>query len=89
MWLRLPLTPRIVRAYVRRDVFETVLMVSVDETVAELGENVTVEREGCPLRVSATIPAKPFDGVIVTVYVAVPPRLTDCEPGLTESVKSG
>ncbi len=32
---------------------------------------------------------KPLSLVMVTVYVAVLPRLTDCEVGLTEIVKSG
>src|SRR5438552_10650119 len=54
-----------------------------------MGLNVTMEPDGWPLRLSVTAPSKPFIGPIVTVYVAVPPRLTDCEAGLTPSVKSG
>jgi len=75
--------------YVCREVADRVLIVSVDVPVAGLGVNVTVDPDGWPLRLSVTDPLKPFDGVIVTVYVAVPPRLTDCAVGLTENEKSG
>ena len=69
-------------------VFESVLTVSVEVPVAGLGVKVTVDPEGWPVTLRVTPPLKPFDGVIITVYVAVLPRLTDCEVGLTESEKS-
>jgi hypothetical protein len=78
----------IVSEYVWRDVAARVLIVSVDVPVAGFGVNVTVEPDGCPVRLSVTDPLNPFVGAIVTVYVAVPPRLTDCEVGLTDNEKS-
>ncbi len=67
VWLRLPLTPVMARLYVRRDVDDSVLIVSVEVPVAGFGVNVTVEPDGWPARLSVTDPAKPFRGVIVTV----------------------
>ena len=56
-----------VMVYVRREVVDRVLTVSVDAPVVGLGVNVTVEPDGWPLRLSVTDPLKPFVGVIVTV----------------------
>ena len=36
-----------------------------------------------------TVPLKPLVPCTVTVYMADPPLLTDCDEGLTVSVKSG
>jgi hypothetical protein len=41
--------------------------VSVDEPVAGLAVNVTMDPDGWPVRLSVTEPLKPFAGVIVTV----------------------
>ena len=87
VWLKLPLTPLTVIVYVRLLVFDSVSIVSVELPVAGFGVNATVEPDGCPVRLRVTAPLKPFDGVIVTVYVAVLPRTTDCEVGLIESEK--
>jgi len=38
---------------------------------------------------SVTLPAKPLSAVSLTVKLAVPPAVTDCEAGLAASVKSG
>jgi hypothetical protein len=42
---------------------------------------------GHPLAVSPTVPVKPPEGVIVTVYLAVDPRMTDVFPGEAEIEK--
>jgi len=39
--------------------------------------------------VSATLPVNPFAGVTVTVYLALPPRFTDCEAGEMLTLKEG
>ena len=70
-------------------VVDSVFTVSVAVPVTGLGVKVTVEPEGWPVRLKVTAPLKLPEGVIVTVKVAVWPRLTDCEVGLTESEKSG
>ena len=64
------------------------MIVKVEVLVAGLGVNLTVEPEGWPERERVTAPLNPLDGRTVTVYVAVLPRLTDCDAGLTESEKS-
>ncbi len=77
----------IVKANVCREVVVRVWIVSVAVPVAGLGVNVAVDPAGWPVRLSVTDPLKPFVGTIVTVYVAVLPRLIDCVAGLTESEK--
>jgi len=90
VWLGVPvLLPVMVSEYVRRLVNDAVLIVSVDVVPVDLGENVTVEPDGAPARLSDTMPANPLRLVTVTVYVAVEPRLTDCDDGLTDNEKSG
>ena len=48
-------------------VVNSVFTVSEEVPVAGLGVKVTVEPEGCPVKLSVTAPLKPLDGVIVTV----------------------
>ena len=45
----------------------------VEDVVAGLGLKLPLAREGRPLRLKATIPVKPLLGVIVTMYVTLPP----------------
>ena len=42
-----------------------------------------------PLVARATLPVNPFAGVTVTVYLALPPRFTDCEAGEMLTLKEG
>ena len=86
--MRLPFTPVIVSVYVRLVLLDKVLTVRVDADVAGFGVKVTVDPEGCPVRLNVTEPLKPLTGWMVTLKVAVLPRLTDCDVGLTESEKS-
>ncbi len=44
---------------------------------------------GNPVAVSVTVPVNPFNGLTVTVYVVLFPRLIDLEDGLAEMEKSG
>ena len=67
---------------------DDVFTLSVDALVVGERVNVTVEPDGWPLRLRITDPENPLDGVTVTVYVAVLPRRTETEAGLTESEKS-
>ena len=67
----------------------SVFTVSVEVVVVGFGVKITVEPDGCPIRLSVTAPLKPFEGVTDTVKEAVLPRLTDCVIGFTESEKSG
>ena len=68
---------------------DKVFTVRVELLVAGLGVKVTVLPDGWPVRLRVTDPLKPLLGVTFTVFVAVLPRLTDWEVGLTEREKSG
>ena len=48
-------------------VVDNVCTVSVDLAVPGFGVNLTVDPEGCPVRLRVTAPPKPWDGVMVTV----------------------
>ena len=65
--VRVPLLPVMVSVKVPLGPDDDVLTLSVDVPVAGLGENVTVEPDGWPLRLRVTDPEKPLDGVTVTV----------------------
>ena len=60
--------------------FGTLTVAGVNEAVAPVGK---------PETPSDTFPVKLLFGVIETVYGAVAPWLTDCEPGETPALKSG
>ena len=77
-----------VSVYVPLAADDGVRTVSVDVPVVGFGMKVTLEPAGSPLEASATEPENPFVGVIVTVYVAVLPRRTDTDAGLSVSWKS-
>ena len=70
---------------------DTVFTVNVEEPlpVMEVGVKVAVAPVGRPAIVRATLPAKPFDAVVDTVYVVFPPMVTVCELGEAEIEKSG
>ena len=89
VWVEPPLVPVIVSANVPRGVFVLVLTVSVDVVVVGLGLNDAVVREGSPVTLRLTEPVNPFNGLIVTEYVARCPRGTDWLDGVAESEKSG
>jgi len=50
-----------------------VLMVSVADADAGFGVNVTVEPEGCPVRLSVTAPVNPFDEALSSQHQAITP----------------
>jgi hypothetical protein len=66
VWLKLPLTPLIVSVYVFRVAVDSVFTVSVEVPVVGFGVNVTVEPEGCPVRLNVTDPVNPFTLLTVT-----------------------
>jgi hypothetical protein len=72
-------------------VLAIVVMVSVEvpEEAIEAGEKVGPAPAGKPVAVKLTVPAKPFRGATVTVYVAVPPEMMEVVEGVTLRVKSG
>jgi ABC-type enterobactin transport system permease subunit len=59
------------------------------EVVTEDGLNVPVAPLGNPLTLNPTVPVNPPEGVTVTVYVVLFPRLTVLELGEAEIEKSG
>jgi hypothetical protein len=61
-----PLTPVIVSRYEPRAVVASIVTFKVEEAVAGFGVNDAVTPAGAPLRLNATFPLNPFEGVIVT-----------------------
>src|SRR5260370_19973434 len=66
-------------------------MVSVElpDVVIDEGANEGEVPVGNPVAAKLTVPVDPFCAATFTVYVAVPPGLTDTALGVAESVKSG
>jgi len=65
---------------------ESTVKVSVVNVIAEFGLKVPVVPDGKPATENVTVEVKPFTGLIVTVYVAVPPlRPRVTVDGLIES----
>ena len=62
LWLRLPLTPVIVSAYVAAGVEQLVDTESVEdpETLIDAGVKLAVAPAGTPLTLRLTVPVKPF-----------------------------
>ena len=69
--------------------FTATLRVDVPEPVTDVGLNVVVTREPCPLALRLTVPVKPFTAPMVMVEVPVVPRVTVMLVGESEMVKSG
>jgi hypothetical protein len=69
----------------------TVVTVSVElpVPVTDPGLNVPFAPAGSPLTLKFTAPLNPFNAPTFTVYVALPPALTVCVPGVAPIVKSG
>jgi hypothetical protein len=82
-----PLVPVTVTVIVCRDTFDAVVSVSVDDELVDCGLKLAVTRLGIVLEESDTAPVKPFAGVTVIVYVALPPREITREVGVAESEK--
>ena len=53
-----------------------------------LGVKEKVAPAGSPETPSETVPLKPPEGLMFTVYAAPPPGVTDCEAGVALIVKS-
>ena len=91
--MRVPLVAVIVTGYVPAGVGALtpveMVMVEEPEPVTESGLKPAVAPAGSPLAAKLTVPPKPFDGVIVAVYVVLEPVVTEREPGVTDSAKSG
>jgi hypothetical protein len=68
-WLRAPLVPVIVRVEVARGVLAAVVTVSVElfDPLIDGGENDPVVFAGRPVTPRLTLPANPFNAVVVTV----------------------
>jgi len=85
-----PLVPVTVNVEFAPGVVEVVLTVMVEvpaPPVMVAGLNEAVAPAGRPLTVGVTVPVNPFCAVTVTVYVVLPPAVTVCVVGLTESAK--
>jgi hypothetical protein len=67
--LKLPLVPVMVKVRVPRVALLLTCTLSVDvpDPVTELGLNVAVTREPCPLTLKLTVPVNPFTAPMVTV----------------------
>jgi hypothetical protein len=65
-----------------------IFIVLVPEPLTDVGVKDAEVRFGSPVTENVTAPVKPFDGVIVTVYDVDDLRLTVCDAGVTEIVKS-
>ena len=63
--------------------------VEVPDPTTVASEKVTVAPVGNPLALKFTLPVNPFNDPTETDVVAEPPAVTVCEPGLTETEKSG
>ena len=57
--------------------------------LTEAGLKFAVAPAGKPVAVRLTLPVKPADGVIVSVYCALAPGVTACKDGPAISEKSG
>jgi hypothetical protein len=86
-----PLVPVIVSVALPAGVLPVVVTVSVafPDVFIELGLNVPTAPVGNPLTVKFIVPLKPFTAPALTVYVAVPPALTEDVTAVPVSVKSG
>jgi hypothetical protein len=84
-----PLVPVMVSAYAPVAVVAAVVSVRVELLVAGLGLKVAVVSADCPLTLRLTEPEKPFEALMLTMYVVELPCTTDCEVGLAASEKSG
>jgi hypothetical protein len=89
-WVSEPLVPVSVKVKLPVAVLAMVVMVSVElPEVIDVGEKEGDAPTGKPVAVKPTVPAKPFNGATVTVYVAVPPEMMEFVEGATLTVKSG
>jgi hypothetical protein len=86
----LPLFAVIVRVEVPGADFLAVVIVRVElpEPVSELGLKEAELREGRPVTLSETFPAKSFTATTETAYLTLPPRRIEAETGETDIVKS-
>ena len=66
-----------------------IVRVEEPEVVTMDGLKVPVAFLGKPLTPNETVPLNPIEGVTLTAYVVLPPRLTVLEVGEAEIVKSG
>lgn len=85
--VRLPDTPVIVIVKVPRAAVLLAVNVALLVAVAGLGVNVTLTPPGNPDAVRATLPEKPFAGVMVTVVDVLEPRRTDRLLGDADKLK--
>jgi hypothetical protein len=91
VWVRVPLVPVMVSAYVPTGVVELVVTVRVElpVPVTVAGEKLAVAPAGNPLALSVTTPVNPFTAPTLAVYVAVFPSTTVSVLGVAISVKFG
>src|SRR5581483_6541542 len=89
--LRLPLVATILSGYVPAAVALLVLTVTVEEPgpVTLEGVKVAVDPEGRPFNERVTVPANPFEGETLAVYVVLLPGVTVRVAGVAEIKKSG
>jgi hypothetical protein len=88
--VRPPPVPVIVNVRVRLCTLASVSMVSTELPLLTIdgGLNVLVARAGAPVTDKFTVPENPAPAVIVTVYVATPPRVIVRLAGVAEIEKS-
>jgi hypothetical protein len=86
-----PLVPVIVKVALPTGVLDAVVTVSValPGVLIELGLNVPTAPASNPLTAKFTVPLNPFTAPVLTVYVALPPALTEDVTAVPVNVKSG
>ena len=88
LFVRLPLTPVMVRGYVPSGVAAVVVTVSVEALVVGFSEKLAVASAGSPLTLRATASAKPPVGLITTSKVVVEPGVMVRVDGTVPRMKS-
>ena len=91
LWLRLPLVPvtEIVKVPVDVEPVVETVRVELPDVMIEAGLKLSVAPLGSALALRLTVPLKPLEEPMLTVYDALLPCVTVVELGLMEMVKSG
>jgi hypothetical protein len=88
LWLRLPLVPVMVTLALPAVAAEEAVNVTVLVLVVEAGLNAAVTPDGKPVAENVTEPVNPFNGLTVSVLLALAPCATETLVGFAASEKS-